>query len=79
MTILFLCRRKKLNLHHPTISVFTTRALGMRPRATLPNKVKCGLRAGQNPFTGRIRPAGRMLPMLGVWYLWLGLLGHVAD
>ena len=36
----------------------------MRPRATLQGVVGSSLRAGQNPFMGRIRPEGPMLPML---------------
>ena len=38
----------------------------MRPRATLQSMVGYSLRAGQNPFRGRTRSAGRMLPMPGL-------------
>ena len=38
----------------------------MRPQATLQGMVGYSLQAGQNPFRGRTRPAGRMLPMPGL-------------
>ena len=39
----------------------------MRPRATLQGEVGYTLRAGENPFSGWTRPAGRMLLMPGLY------------
>ena len=38
----------------------------MRPQATLHGIIEYSLRAGENLFSGRTLPAGRMLPMPGI-------------
>jgi len=41
----------------------------MWPRATLSCTTGNSLRASQNPVTGRVRPAGRMLPVPEITHL----------